>query len=182
MGKLIAAGVDTGLSHVGFGCVSFDTETLKISLLHESYLQTKSNQKIEERLLQVGMMASEMATTFNPHVCYVENFFAQTINRKFKKAVYSPAAQPMYMAMGVIMYAMRHNKPLICQPQVAKRAVAFHRADKDQVAAGVKQILGINYDIGNEHVNDAIALAIARVFSTPIYQRSNATLHLPVFL
>lgn len=181
MGKLYSAGVDTGMKNIGFGAVCFDTELLTVSLAYESYLETHFDQPLEDRLQAIGMATSEMANLVNPHISCVENFFAHQMKIKGKKPIYNPAAPKMYMAMGVIFHALRHHKPILMKPQEAKKAVSFFKADKDQVGAGVKAILSLNYDIGNEHTNDALALALARLFLTPIYRRSGATCHMPIF-
>lgn len=182
MAKLISAGVDTGYKNLGMGAVSFDTETLKMEAVHMDYVLTSSDSAIHERLLALSMATVQMANLVNPHVSCVERYFAHKIGRKGKSAIYDPNAQGMYMAMGVVMLALRHCKPVIAKPQYAKTAVTGNsKANKDEVDAGVRRILNIDYAIDNEHIADALALAIARIFETPVYKKSGCLLHLPLF-
>ena len=153
MPKLIAIGVDPGLSKTGYGIIEIIN---KKGLVREwDSLSTNSKEPTPKRLRSLYLGFEKILQNWNAQLLILEDIF---VLPKFPKAALQLGA-----VRGILtLAAANRNIPVMeLKPTEIKRALTGNgRANKDQVERAVRKILGIKNKITPEHASDALALAL----------------------
>lgn len=147
-------GIDPGLAALGWGLV--EARGGRLHHLGHGCLATKAGLPIEERLATIYDFIAALIGEWEPAAAALEGLF-------FWKNVTS--AFPVAEAKGVIRLAChRAGLPLAeYSPTLIKQAVVgTSRAEKEQVQAMVKLLLGLAESPKPDHAADALAAAICR--------------------
>lgn len=151
---MIILGIDPGIAIVGYGVIEHNKG--KFRTLAMGSIETPAGIDVEERLEMIYDDVCEIIDTYHPEEMAVEELFFNT-NQKTAIAVAE--------ARGVILLAARQKRLKISEYtplQVKQSVVGYGRADKKQVIALVKMILGWE-SVGAlklDDTADALALAI----------------------
>jgi crossover junction endodeoxyribonuclease RuvC len=147
-------GIDPGLASVGYGLV--ESKSGKLRHLCHGCIVTPKEADIGARLLSIFTAISDLIEEYEPGAAGMEGLY-------FWKNVSS--AMPVAEAKGVIRLAFaRASVPLAeFSPTAIKQAVSGSaRADKEEVQAMVKLLLGLKDTPKPDHAADALAAAICR--------------------
>lgn len=155
---MIILGIDPGLATVGYGAISYDG--MKMTLLDYGAIYTPAGMPIPERLDILYDSMEELMQRFAPDaVAFEELFFAKNVKTGINVA----------QARGVcVTAAYRNNKSLFeYTPLQVKQAVTgYGRAEKQQIQAMVKTILGLSEVPKPDDAADAVAVAICHAQTT----------------
>ncbi len=152
-------GVDPGLSNTGYAVI--DNEDGLLRIVEGGVITTLSNIALPDRLLEIFSCMSEIIHRLRPSEMAIEELHSRP--RFVRVAIL------MGHARGVTIMAAAQNgiKVFNYQPTEAKRAVTgFGRADKQQVIDAVSARFGILQTTKNEHISDALSLAICHFLRT----------------
>jgi len=147
-------GIDPGLASLGWGLV--EAREGRLHHLAHGLIETDKAEELGDRLLAISLGIEELLAEWKPEAAGMESLF-------FGKNVTS--ALPVAEARGVIRLAFRRAEvPLFdYSPTAIKQAVVgSSRADKEQVQAMVKLLLGLAETPKPDHAADALAAAICR--------------------
>jgi crossover junction endodeoxyribonuclease RuvC len=147
-------GIDPGLASVGYGLVESSAGRLK-HLCHGCIVTPKED-GMGIRLLAIFAAIADLIEQWEPMAAGMESLY-------FWKNVSS--AMPVAEAKGVIRLAFaRASVPLVeFSPTAIKQAVSGSaRAEKGEVQAMVKLLLGLSDVPKPDHAADALAAAICR--------------------
>ncbi|MBR7161508.1 MAG: crossover junction endodeoxyribonuclease RuvC [Clostridia bacterium] len=155
---MIILGIDPGIAIVGYGVLEYTKG--KFRTLAMGSVETPAGIDVEERLQMIYDDMCELIETYRPDEMAIEELFFNT-NQKTAIAV----AQ----ARGVILLSavqrqvkIREYTPL----QVKQSVVGYGRAEKKQVIALVKMMLGLDNKLKLDDTADALALAICHAHAT----------------
>ena len=150
-------GVDPGLTRCGIGIVDAVGPRRAVHVA-SGVVTSDADDDVDQRLLVVARQLDEWLEAHMPDVVAVEQVFAQA-----NVSTVIGTAQVAGIAM---LAAARHNIPVATHtPTEVKAAVTGSgRADKAQVQAMVRKILGIDAPIRPVDVSDALALAICHLW------------------
>ena len=156
---MIVLGIDPGLATIGYGVIETDNAN-KMRLIDYGTILTPAGMKLPERLDIIYDSMLELIDRFKPQaVAFEELFFAKNvttgINVAHARGVLVTAA---YKKLGNEIY---EYTPL----QVKQAVVGYGRADKLQVQAMVKTILGLKQVPRPDDAADAVAVAITHAQS-----------------
>lgn len=152
---MLVLGVDPGLAELGWGLV----EKRGARLIHVAHgcIKTPAGQALEKRLLTIHQGLGELIATHRPRASSVEAlFFAKNVS----------SALPVAHARGVIYLTLALAGIAVFEytPLVIKQAVlGSGAADKQQVQAMVKLLLGLSDLPKPDHAADALAAAICHI-------------------
>ena len=149
---MIILGIDPGIAIVGYGVVEYIKG--KFRLIAMGSIETPAGLDVEERLQMVYDDMCELIDTYRPDEMAIEELFFNT-NQKTAVAVAE--------ARGVILLsAVQRGVPIseYTPLQVKQSVVGYGRAEKKQVIALVKMILGMENGPKLDDTADALALAI----------------------
>ena len=156
---MIILGIDPGLAIVGYGVVEYKASRFKT--LGYGALTTPAGTPIEDRLCMLHKGMKELIERYRPDEMAIEELFFNT-NQKTAIAV----AQ----ARGVILLSAVQKQVKISEYtplQVKQSVVGYGRAEKKQVIALVKMMLGMeNSALKLDDTADALALAICHAHSS----------------
>jgi len=149
---MIILGVDPGTATTGYGVLDYRKD--KFKTLDYGCILTKSGLDLSERLCLIGGELEKIIKKFRPEAMAVEEIFY------FKniKTVISVS-----QARGVILLTGRKKRLTVFEftpLQVKQAVVGYGRADKKQVQAMVKAILGLKEIPRPDDAADALAIAI----------------------
>ncbi|MEI6875838.1 MAG: crossover junction endodeoxyribonuclease RuvC [Spirochaetota bacterium] len=147
-------GIDPGLASMGWGVV--EAREGRLHHLGHGCLVTSKDEALGDRLFTISSGIEELIANWKPGLAGMESLF-------FWKNVSS--ALPVAEARGVIRLAfVRAGIDLAdFSPTAIKQAVVgSSRADKEQVQAMVKLLLGLPDLPKPDHAADALAAAICR--------------------
>ncbi len=149
---MVILGIDPGLAIVGYGVIAYDGYHMR--LVDYGAVYTPAGMRLPERLDILSHGMASLIERFKPDsVAFEELFFARNVKTAIDVA----------QARGVcVAAAYRLNKSLYeYTPLQVKQAVTgYGRADKRQVQAMVKTILGIDAIPRPDDAADAVAVAI----------------------
>ncbi len=149
---MIILGIDPGIAIVGYGII--EHRNSKFRMIALGSIETPAGIDIEERLSMIYDDMCEIIDTYHPDEMAIEELFFNT-NQKTAIAVAE--------ARGVILLSAIKKGVKISEYtplQVKQSVVGYGRAEKKQVIALVKMILGLENAPKLDDTADAIALAI----------------------
>lgn len=154
---MIILGIDPGIAIVGYGVLEYVKG--KFRTIAMGSIETPAGVDVEERLKMIYDDMCEIIDAYQPDEMAIEELFFNT-NQKTGIAV----AQ----ARGVILLAAVQKKIKISEYtplQVKQSVVGYGRAEKKQVIALVKMMLGMEA-LKLDDTADALALAICHAHSS----------------
>lgn len=157
-------GVDPGTGILGFGVI--DSLDGKFKLVDGGIIRTKTNQPLDERLIEIYRHLASVIAKTKPNVMSIEKlFFAQNITT----AISVSHARGVAMLAGKIAgLEVAEYTPL----QIKQALTGYGRADKKQMQEMVKILLGLKTVPKPDDCADALATAIchAMTFKTQTQQ------------
>lgn len=157
---MVTLGLDPGIGRTGWGVV--DEEKGKIKAVAYGCVETEAGGNISERILKIYKNISGLFDKYKIDVLAVEELFFNT-NAK--------TALTVGQARGVLLLAgAEKNIPIaVYTPLQVKIAITgYGRADKNQIGNMIKTLLNLPAVPKPDDVTDALAIAIAHVFSNKI--------------
>ena len=148
-------GIDPGLARVGYGIID-DLEGKK-KLLDCGIIETKSNQREGERLLEISKDLSLIIKKWNPRIAAVEKFFFYR----------SSSTISVVQARGVIMMTLgKHNLSIHEFPpmQIKLAVTGYGHSCKDDVLKSVMHELNITSPPKPDDAADALAIALTGIY------------------
>ena len=152
---MIIIGIDPGLARVGYGII--EVERNEKTLLDCGIIETKKDQKEENRLLEIFMDLKELINKWKPDHAAVEKFF-------FYK---SSTTISVVQARGVIMMTLGILDIPISEyaPAQVKLAISGSgKANKKEILDAVMLDLNLNYAPKPDDSADAIAIALTKIY------------------
>jgi crossover junction endodeoxyribonuclease RuvC len=151
----LVIGIDPGLSFTGYGILERRND--KIVHVSHGVIKTEASEKMGNRLIFIGKQLAKILAKFSPVEASVETlYFAKNIK----------SAMPVAQVRGVILYTIA-CAGIDCweyTPLQAKQAVVgVGRAEKQQVQAMLKMILGLAEVPSPDHASDALAMALCHI-------------------
>ena len=150
---MIIIGIDPGLARVGYGII--EVKRNEKTLLDCGIIETKKDQKEENRLLEIFMDLKELINKWKPDYAAVEKFF-------FYK---SSTTISVVQAKGVIMMTLgSFNIPITeyAPVQVKKTITGYGKATKKDVLDSVMYSLNLDYPPKPDDSADALAIALTK--------------------
>jgi crossover junction endodeoxyribonuclease RuvC len=155
---VIAIGIDPGLALTGFGLVQEDADG-QIRALAHGVIETPKAQPLARRLQSLQQQLQSLIATWRPQEAAIEEVFFAT-NAK--------TALSVGQARGVVLLTLCNAGIEIHEytPLQVKRAISgYGQADKRQMQAMVKALLGLADIPRPDDAADALAVALAHVHS-----------------
>jgi len=155
-------GVDPGIATTGYGIISKNQISNKVSLINFGYISTFSNQSFVERLEKIYQELNKIIKKYKPTIIAVEKIF-------FCKNV--KTALHVGQARGVILLTAIQNKiPLFeFTPLEIKQAItSYGQADKKQIQKMVQFLLKLKSLPQPDDAADALACALTCLNSMKI--------------
>ena len=150
---MIIIGIDPGLARVGYGIIEVKRD--EKTLLDCGIIETKKDQKEENRLLEIFMDLKKLINKWKPDYAAVEKFF-------FYK---SSTTISVVQAKGVIMMTLgSFNIPITeyAPVQVKKTITGYGKATKKDVLDSVMYSLNLDYPPKPDDSADALAIALTK--------------------
>jgi len=151
-------GIDPGSERTGYGCV--DTDGRRHSLVVFGSIAAPAHTTFPERLLLIHAGLGALLAEHRPDCVAIENVFhAKNVRSALK----------LGHARGVALLAASQAGMTVAEysPAEIKRAVVgFGRAEKHQVGAMIKLLLGLDVVPTPHDAADALAVAICHVHSS----------------
>ena len=151
-------GIDPGSERTGYGCV--DTDGRRHSLVVFGSIAAPAHATFPERLLLIHAGLAALLAEHHPDCVAIENVFhAKNVRSALK----------LGHARGVALLAACQAGMTVAEysPAEIKRAVVgFGRAEKHQVGAMIKLLLGLDVVPTPHDAADALAVAICHVHSS----------------
>ena len=150
---MIIIGIDPGLARVGYGII--EVKRNKKILLDCGIIETKKDQKEENRLLEIFMDLKELINKWKPDYAAVEKFF-------FYK---SSTTISVVQARGVIMMTLgSFNIPITeyAPAQIKLAITGFGKATKKDVLDSVMYSLKLDFPPKPDDSADALAIALTK--------------------
>ncbi|GMQ95352.1 MAG: crossover junction endodeoxyribonuclease RuvC [Patescibacteria group bacterium] len=147
--------IDPGFERVGIAVLERpDAGTGHEALLYSHCFKTPSTMPFHERLLLIGEEIKRIVAAYSPEILAIEALFLHS-NQKTVMRVAE--------ARGVMIHQAAVVGLDVCEytPLQVKIAVAgYGRANKDQVASMVRQLIKLSDDITSDDEIDAIAIGL----------------------
>lgn len=159
-------GIDPGTAACGFGIVQRSGERLR-PVVH-GWLSTPAREPPERRLKRLHDAITELIGEHAPDVVVLEESYVGADAR---------TALSVGQARGAVLVAAASAGVPCAEyaPATVKQAVCgYGRAEKEQVQAMVKAILGLSEKPTPHHAADALAVAICHALASPLYALAGA--------
>jgi crossover junction endodeoxyribonuclease RuvC len=153
-------GIDPGSARTGYGCVETDGRVAR--LVTCGAITAASRDPFPQRLARIHRELSALIASCAPDCVAIESLFS---------AVNARTALKLGHARGVAMLAaVECGCPVVeYTPAAVKRAVVgYGRAEKHQVQAMIKLLLGLTKPPSPHDAADALAVAICHMNSVPL--------------
>ncbi len=150
---MIIIGIDPGLARVGYGII--EVKRNEKTLLDCGIIETKKDQKEENRLLEIFMDLKELINKWKPDYAAVEKYF-------FYK---SSTTISVVQARGVIMMTLgSFNIPITeyAPAQIKLTITGFGKATKKDILDSVMYNLNLDYPPKPDDSADALAIALTK--------------------
>ena len=150
---MIIIGIDPGLARVGYGII--EVKRNEKTLLDCGIIETKKDQKEENRLLEIFMDLKELINRWKPDYAAVEKYF-------FYK---SSTTISVVQARGVIMMTLgSFNIPITeyAPAQIKLTITGFGKATKKDILDSVMYNLKLDYPPKPDDSADALAIALTK--------------------
>ena len=154
---MLILGVDPGIAIVGYGLIRYENN--RFTPVDYGAIETKSTTPTVDRLIQVHEGLYEIVEKYHPDVAAIEELFFQ-----HNQTTIINVAQ----ARGALLMALaRHQVPIFeYTPMQVKQAVTgYGRAEKAQIQAMMRMLLGLPAVPKPDDVADALAIAICHANS-----------------
>ncbi len=149
--------IDPALTNTGYAVVSADIRG-NVRLLEGGLIRTKADETLEQRLRIINQTLSEVISEFSPDEVAIEDLHSRY--RNLKTAIIMGHARGVaILAAGNAELPVHHYQPTRVKSIVAGSG----RADKAQMKRAVSIRLGLNEEISNADVADAIGIAICHI-------------------
>ena len=151
-------GIDPGSERTGFGCV--ETDGSRHRLILSGAIATPAKAPFPEKLLAIYRRLADLLLDARPDCVAIENLFY---------AVNVRSALKLGHARGVAMLAaVEAGVPVVeyTPAEIKRVVVGYGRAEKHQVQAMVKLILGLDAAPQPHDAADALAVAICHIHSS----------------
>ena len=153
-------GIDPALTTTGYAVVSADPRG-DVTLIEGGLIRTKSSEALEQRLRVINETLSEVIEEFRPDEVAIEDLHSRY--RNLKTAIIMGHARGVaILAAGNADVPVHHYQPTRVKSIVAGSG----RADKAQMRRAVSMRLGLDDEIKQEDVADAVGIAICHVHVT----------------
>jgi len=154
-------GIDPGTGIMGFGVVDAEPGG-KVKLVDGGVIRTKTNQPLDERLVEIYRHLSSVISKTRPTVMAVEKlFFAQNVTTAISVSHARGVAILAGKISGLDVY---EYTPL----QIKQSLTGYGRADKKQMQEMVRVILGLKSIPKPDDCADALATAICHSMSVRV--------------
>jgi len=156
-------GIDPGSGRTGYGCV--ETDGSRHRLVACGAIGSRTAESLPLRLARIHRELAVLLAECRPDCVAIENLFHAANVR---------SALRLGHARGVAMLAaVEAGCPVVeYSPAEIKRAiVGYGRAEKHQMQAMIKLLLGLDRPPSPHDAADALAVAICHLHSTPIRAR-----------
>jgi crossover junction endodeoxyribonuclease RuvC len=157
---MVVLGIDPGTANTGYGVVQSIGSRLRA--LDGGVIRTLAGVRLERRLADIHTQVAALIDEHSPDAVAVEElYFGANVRTAFAVG----------QGRGVVMLAAgERGLPVRSYtPQQVKSAVCGSgRADKQQVARMVAQLLGLPFPPRPDHASDALAVAICDVNRAPL--------------
>ena len=150
---MIIIGIDPGLARVGYGII--EVKRNEKTLLDCGIIETKKDQKEENRLLEIFMDLKELINKWKPDYAAVEKYF-------FYK---SSTTISVVQERGVIMMTLgSFNIPITeyAPAQIKLTITGFGKATKKDILDSVMYNLKLDYPPKPDDSADALAIALTK--------------------
>lgn len=150
-------GIDPGSDRTGYGCVETDGSRHRLVIC--GAIATPAMASFPDKLLAIHARLAELLRDCSPDCVAIENLF---------HAANARSALKLGHARGVAMLAaVQAGVPVLeYTPAEIKRAVVgYGRAEKHQVGAMIKLILGLDEVPAPHDAADALAVAVCHIHS-----------------
>jgi crossover junction endodeoxyribonuclease RuvC len=147
-------GIDPGLASTGWGVI--ECADGKLRHIAHGCISTTARETMGDRVLKIALEVESIAETWKPSAAGMESIF-------FWRNVTS--ALPVAEVRGAIRFVLARMGLAVADfsPTAIKQAVVgSSRAEKEQVQAMVKLLLGLKEEPRPDHAADALAAAICR--------------------
>lgn len=145
-------GIDCGTQRTGYGVIESDGRTHR--LVTAGVVSTSTKSALESRLLEISRGLREVIREHRPEAAAVEEvFYAANVKSALKLA---QARGVALLAVAEAGLELGEYSPL----EVKMSVVGFGRAEKFQVQAMVRSLLGLSAAPPSEDACDALAVAI----------------------
>ena len=166
-GEIIVLGLDPGSNVTGYGIVA--ERSGQVRLLEAGTIRTRQADEAAARLATIFSQVSGLIESFHPHEVAIENVFV---------AHNVASALKLGQARGAALAACGTHNLLVSgyEPtKVKKSLVGVGRAEKEQVAFMVAQILGQKNPKWAKDASDALAIAICHLNARRFNRLTNAS-------
>ncbi len=153
-------GIDPGTAACGYGIVHEDGGRLRA--LEFGWWRTRASERAELRLKRIFEGVADLVERHEPDACVLEESFVGADAR---------TALSVGQARGAVLVACAAAGVPCTEyaPTRVKQAVCgYGRAEKAQVQAMVKTILGLRSPPAPHHASDALAVAICHALAPPL--------------
>lgn len=150
-------GIDPGIARVGWGII--DDDKGKLKAVKFDCFETSSKDKIENRLQQINQFLLNIIKEQKPSCVSVEKlFYAANVKTA---GVVGEARGAILLSISQAGLPVFSYTPL----QVKQALTGYGRAEKKQIQAMVKTLLGLPELPKQDDAADALAIAITHAFS-----------------
>lgn len=152
-------GIDPGYATIGFGILDFDKSKNKTTVVDYGVIETPKNEGFPQRLVMIEDGIHALLDKYAPDEVSIEElFFAKNVTTGINVA----------HARGVILATVvkRIGNIFEYTPLQIKQALTgYGRADKHQIQAMVKTLLGLKSIPRPDDAADALAVALTHIQS-----------------
>ena len=152
-------GIDPGYATIGFGILDFDKSKNKTTVVDYGVIETPKNEGFPQRLVMIEDGIHALLDKYSPDEVSIEElFFAKNVTTGINVA----------HARGVILATVvkRIGNIFEYTPLQIKQALTgYGRADKHQIQAMVKTLLGLKSIPRPDDAADALAVALTHIQS-----------------
>ncbi|NBF40128.1 MAG: crossover junction endodeoxyribonuclease RuvC [Spirochaetes bacterium] len=160
-------GIDPGLAHTGWGVI--DPRDNRYHLVGHGVISTAAGMAPGARLDRLYTEVTAVLEKYHPAEAGVENlYFAKN----------ATSAIPVAQARGVVLLALERAGVRAAEytPQAIKQAIVGQgRAEKSQVQALLRVLLGIREVPAPDHAADALAAAVCHIHNLGFAERAFPT-------
>ncbi|MCR4427265.1 MAG: crossover junction endodeoxyribonuclease RuvC [Firmicutes bacterium] len=160
---MLVLGIDPGTATTGFGLVR--EQEGKFLCVHAGYISTEPDRPLVSRLCHIYDELSDIIEKDKPSCAAVEQLFFNT-NAKSALAV-GEARGVSLLACARAGLPVAEYTPL----QVKLAVTGYGRADKNQMKAMVRLLLGLSDEPRPDDVADALAIAICHLTTSPYMEK-----------
>ncbi|MDR0640770.1 MAG: crossover junction endodeoxyribonuclease RuvC [Holosporales bacterium] len=158
----IILGIDPGLANTGWGIVSKTGDEVKY--IDCGVIKTDVSIEMGQRLTKIFNAIREILATYNPQCIAMEEVFVNINPKTSEKLIMARTAGFLAAALsGFVIRAFRPN-------EIKKHITGAGHADKTEIYAMVKKILGTEIEIDNKTKTldsiDALAVALCSALHT----------------